>query len=158
MPYKPEMVRVAGPGGITITKKVMAQTEPSQTVTQFQISFEMRFHGQDVPFHQELVREETALIRMVTSRVIAKMRDSRYGKTFGAAAAAFDDLLERARAADVREMLGRLYSIPDWFGDGSKWPWSVNQGLYSNKFSSIIREAPPPGGHSRFLHINQIYG
>jgi hypothetical protein len=154
MPYKPEMVRVQGPGGITVTKRVMAQTEPSQQVTLFQISFEMRFHGLDVPFHQALLREETSLIRATVTRVISAMRSAPDIWNYVSATTDLGDLLERARGADFRETLGCLYTIPDWFGNGSQWPWSVKKGLYSDKFSSIIREAPPPAGHSRYRHFN----
>jgi hypothetical protein len=158
MPYQPTMVRVEGPGGITVIKKVMAQTEPSKRILQFQIGFEMRFHGQDVPFHQELVREESSLIRIVVDRLLGRFtrrREPHYGVL---RAGYMDDLLERARGANMRDVLGRLYSIPDWFGGKACWPWSVNQGLYSNKFSSIIREAPTPGGYPRSMHFIQSYG
>lgn len=158
MPYKLEMVRLEGPGGITVTKRVMVQTEPSARVVAFQIGFEMRFHGQDVPFHHALVAEETSLIRTVATRVIARMLSSPNIRRFGAAAAAMDDLLERARGADFREMLGCLYTIPDWFGNGAQWPWSVKKGLYSDQFSSIIQRAPPPGGYPRSMHFIQTYG
>jgi hypothetical protein len=157
MPYKPEMIRVQGPGGITITKKIMAQTEPSSTVIEIMATWEVRFYGRELPFHEALCVEERQLIKMVAEAVekvyFAKRRSREIDFSVGFLAGGMG-----ASSRQLAHDLSRLYSMPDWMGNTPGWPWSVNQGLYSNEFSSIIRDMPRRNAMNPIITFNQTNG